>query len=62
MRRVLRMVERTIDAKGQILILPDYVLEGWTTTLPAGQFDARAIIDLYADHCWRRCKPATIRR
>jgi len=49
-RRVLRLVERTIDAKGQILILPDYVLEGWTTTLPAGQFDAQAIIDLYADH------------
>lgn len=49
-RRVLRLIERTIDAKGQILIAPDYMLEGWTTTLPAEQFDAQAIIDLYADH------------
>ena len=49
-RRVLRLVERTIDAKGQLLIAPDYTLEGWTTTLPKEQFDAQAIIDLYADH------------
>lgn len=49
-RRVLRMIERTVDAKGQLLIAPDYTLEGWTTTLPKGQFDAQAIIDLYADH------------
>ena len=49
-RRVLRLVERTIDAKGQMLIAPHYMLEGWTTTLPQGQFDAQAIIDLYADH------------
>jgi hypothetical protein len=49
-RRVLRLVERTIDAKGQVLIAPDYMLEGWTTTLPVEQFDAQAIIDLYADH------------
>jgi len=49
-RRVLRLIERTIDAKGQVLIAPDYTLEGWTTTLPADQFDAQAIIDLYADH------------
>jgi hypothetical protein len=49
-RRVLRLIERTIDAKGQILIAPDYMLEGWTTTLPVEQFDAQAIIDLYADH------------
>jgi len=49
-RRVLRLIERTIDARGQVLIAPHYVLEGWTTTLPPGQFDAQAIIDLYADH------------
>jgi len=49
-RRVLRLIERTIDAKGQMLLGPDYTLEGWTTTLPKGQFDAQAIIDLYADH------------
>ncbi len=44
------LIERTIDAKGQVLIAPDYTLEGWTTTLPKEQFDAQAIIDLYADH------------
>jgi hypothetical protein len=49
-RRVLRMTERTIDAKGQRLIEPHYVLEGWTTSLEAGQFDALAVIALYADH------------
>ena len=49
-RRVLRLIERTIDAKGQVLIVPDYTLEGWTTTLPKEQFDAQTIIDLYADH------------
>ena len=49
-RRVLRLVERTIDAQGQVLIVPDYVLEGWTTTLPLAQFSAQSIIDLYADH------------
>ena len=28
------MTERTIDKHGVVLLLPDYVLEGWTTTLP----------------------------
>jgi len=49
-RRVLRLIERTIDAKGQVLIVPELTLEGWTTSLPAAQFDAAAIIALYADH------------
>ena len=49
-RRVLRLIERTIDAKGQRLIEPQYVLEGWTTSLAAEQFDALAVIALYADH------------
>lgn len=49
-RRVLRLIERTIDAKGQVLIEPSLTLEGWTTSLPATQFDERAIIALYADH------------
>jgi hypothetical protein len=49
-RRVLRLIERTIDAKGQHLIMPDRVLEGWTTSLEAKQFSATDIIDLYADH------------
>jgi hypothetical protein len=49
-RRVLRLIERTIDAKGQHLIMPERVLEGWTTSLKAKQFNATDIIDLYADH------------
>ena len=49
-RRVLRLIERTIDAKGQHLIMPERVLEGWTTSLTAKQFGATDIIGLYADH------------
>ena len=50
LRRVLRLSERTIDAKGQLLIEPRLTLEGWSTSLGAKQFDARAVIALYADH------------
>lgn len=49
-RRVLRLIERVIDAGGQVLIEPKLTLEGWTTSLPAAQFNAKAIIALYADH------------
>ena len=49
-RRVLRLTERTIDAQGQLLIEPKLTLDGWTTSLSAKQFDAKAIIALYADH------------
>ena len=48
-RRVLRLVERTIDKHGNPLLLPAYELEGWTTTLPA-QFTMQEVIDLYKDH------------
>jgi hypothetical protein len=48
-RRVLRLIERTIDKHGQALLVPDLTLEGWTTSLP-GSLDAQAIIALYADH------------
>ncbi len=48
-RRVLRLIERSIDKHGQVLIVPELTLEGWTTSLPAS-FDARNIIALYADH------------
>jgi len=48
-RRVLRLVERTIGSRGQHLILPEYELDGWTTTLPA-KLNAQHIIALYADH------------
>jgi hypothetical protein len=50
LRRVLRLIERTIDATGQALIEPQLTLEGWSTSLKAEQFDAKAIIALYADH------------
>ena len=50
LRRVLRLTERTIEAKGQILIEPRLTLEGWSTSLLAQAFDAQAIIALYADH------------
>ena len=48
-RRVYRLTERTIDKRGVVLLLPEYVLEGWTTTLP-GHFEAAEIIALYCDH------------
>ena len=48
-RRVLRLIERTIGSRGQHLILPEFELDGWTTTLPA-HIDAQQIIALYADH------------
>jgi hypothetical protein len=54
-RRVFRLAERTIvdlgfcHKRGQQMLLPEYVLEGWSTTLPQ-RFDEQAIIELYADH------------
>ena len=48
-RRVYRLTERSIDKHGNTLLLPEYVLEGWTTTLPA-RLDAAEIIALYCDH------------
>ena len=49
-RRVLRLIERTVDKQGQVLLVPQFTLEGWTTSLPAAQFNAAAVIALYADH------------
>lgn len=49
-RRVLRLTERTTDARsGQLFIEPRLELEGWTTTLPS-QFSAADIVALYNDH------------
>ena len=48
-RRVYRLTERTIDKRGVALLLPDYEIEGWTTTLPA-KFSTTDIIALYCDH------------
>ena len=50
-RRVMRLIERTIvdlgfcHKHGNPLLLPDYELEGWTTTLPQS-FTMQDIIDL----------------
>jgi Transposase DDE domain group 1 len=49
LRRVYRLTERTIDKKGNALLLPEYVLEGWTTTLGAKVADEQ-VIALYRDH------------
>jgi hypothetical protein len=49
LRRVLRLIERSIDKRGQVLIVPELTLDGWTTSLPA-TFSAQDIIALYADH------------
>jgi len=48
-RRVYRLTERTIDKRGQQMLVPEYVLEGWSTTLPES-FTPEQIIALYADH------------
>ena len=48
-RRIYRLIERTIDKHGHALLLPDYTLEGWTTTLPSS-FGSADIIALYSDH------------
>lgn len=49
LRRVYRLTERTIDRKGQPLLLPEYVLEGWSTTL-GPQIADQQVIALYRDH------------
>lgn len=49
LRRVLRLVERSIDARGQLLIEPQLTLEGWSTSLPK-RFTPEQIVALYADH------------
>lgn len=46
-RQVIRLVERTIDKKGQALLIPEIVLEGWWTSLDDSETE---IIKLYADH------------
>ena len=49
LRRVYRITERTIDKRGNALLLPEYVLEGWTTTL-GPEISCEAVIALYRDH------------
>lgn len=46
-RRVVRVIERTIDKKGQLLLTPDIELEGWWTSLSLAD---QKIIELYEQH------------
>ena len=46
-RRVMRLTERTIDKKGQLLLTPEIELEGWWTSLSESE---AKVIQLYADH------------
>ena len=48
-RRVYRLTERTMKKLGNPMLLPEYILEGWTTTLPQ-RFDIQAIIALCTQH------------
>jgi hypothetical protein len=49
-RRIYRLTERTLDKEGQVMLMPHYTLDGWTTTLPVARFDESAVIALYCDH------------
>jgi hypothetical protein len=43
-RRVMRVIERTFDKHGQMLIKPEIEMEGWWTSLT---FPEEKVIDLY---------------
>jgi hypothetical protein len=47
LRRVMRVIERTTDKKGQMLLEPDIELEGWWTSLTLSD---QEIIELYKGH------------
>jgi Transposase DDE domain group 1 len=47
MRRVINLVERTIDRHGQRLLVPDIEVEGWLTSL---DLPAAEIVKLYQGH------------
>lgn len=46
-RRVMRVIERTIDTRGQHMLVPDLQLDGWWTSL---ELPDEQIIALYRDH------------
>ena len=46
-RLVVRVIERTINKRGQLLLVPDIELEGWWTSL---YLPEKEIIKLYQDH------------
>lgn len=47
LRRVMRVVERTVDKRGQHLLVPEIEVEGWWTSLELAE---ETIVALYADH------------
>jgi hypothetical protein len=49
-RRVVRVIERTIDKHGNRLLVPDIEIEGWWTSLGECQCSDEKIIALYCDH------------
>ena len=46
-RLVIRVIERTIDKRGQLLLVPDICLEGWWTSLAD---EESLVIERYRDH------------
>ena len=49
-RRVVRVIERTIDKHGARLLVPDIEIEGWWTSLGECECSDERIIALYCDH------------
>ena len=45
--RIVRVIERTIDQRGQLLLTPDITLEGWWTDL---SLPSEEVIELYRQH------------
>lgn len=45
--KVIRVTERTLDKRGQVLLLPDVTVEGWWTNL---DFPENKVISLYQNH------------
>lgn len=49
-RRVMRIIERTIDKNGQMLLMPEIEIEGWWTSLNSLVYSDKQIIAVYKDH------------
>ena len=49
-RRVIRVTERTIDKKGNALLVPEIVLEGWWVSLGEVACPDQRVIEIYRDH------------
>jgi hypothetical protein len=49
-RRVVRVIERTIDRAGNRLLVPNITVEGWWTSLGEGTCPDEKVIDLYCAH------------